>query len=148
MDSCYEIRAGGPIDRALLVKFMNRTYQELFPGGEFGHLAGTVEGYLSRDTPLWWVLCDGAVVAGLWMGSAIDQVGGDRYGHVFLLYVEPGHRRRGLGRRLMLEAEAWARARGDRQLGLQVFAVNGGAMALYESLGFRVQSVSMVKGLE
>jgi ribosomal protein S18 acetylase RimI-like enzyme len=30
---------------------------------------------------------------------------------------------------------------------LQVFAMNGGAIALYESLGFGVQSISMVKGL-
>jgi ribosomal protein S18 acetylase RimI-like enzyme len=30
---------------------------------------------------------------------------------------------------------------------LQVFAMNEGAIALYESLGFGVQSISMVKGI-
>ncbi|NJM46247.1 MAG: GNAT family N-acetyltransferase [Alkalinema sp. RU_4_3] len=147
MDSNYAIKPGGPIDRARLVKFMHRTYQEIFPGGDFSHLAQTVENHLSRDTPLWWAFLPGETmpVAGLWMGTAIDQVRGDRYSHIFLLYVEPDHRRRGLATKLMAAAEAWARARGDRQLGLQVFLVNGGAIALYESLGFGVQSISMVK---
>ncbi len=149
MDSLYEIRLGGAIDRARLVKFMNRTYQEIFPGGDFSHLAQTVENHLSRETPLWWAFLSGetAPVAGLWMGTAIDQVRGDRYSHVFLLYVEPEHRRRGLARKLMAAAEAWAAKRGDRQIGLQVFAVNRGAIALYEALGFGTVSISMVKGI-
>jgi ribosomal protein S18 acetylase RimI-like enzyme len=149
MDSSYEIRAGGAIDRALLVKFMNKTYKEAFPLGNFSHLAETVENHLSRETPLWWSFVAGQTspVGGLWMGTGIDQIRGDRYSHIFLLYVEPEHRRRGLAKRLMAEAEAWAAKRGDRQIGLQVFAMNGGAIALYESLGFGVQSISMVKGL-
>jgi ribosomal protein S18 acetylase RimI-like enzyme len=47
----------------------------------------------------------------------------------------------------MLEAEAWAAARGDRQIGLQVFQSNHAALSLYNTLGFQVQSVWMVKPL-
>ncbi|MBH8565796.1 GNAT family N-acetyltransferase, partial [Nostoc sp. CENA67] len=51
----YSIRRGSTLERSLLVKFMQRSYQYLFPQQDFAHLARTVEQYLSSDTPLWWV---------------------------------------------------------------------------------------------
>ncbi|WOB45654.1 GNAT family N-acetyltransferase [Thermoleptolyngbya oregonensis NK1-22] len=134
---------------------MQRTYRELFPGEGFDHLAHTVEQYFSGDTPLWWVqsYADANLripdpVACLWMGSAVDQVRGDRHAHIFLLYVSPEHRRRGIGTALMRQAEDWARLRGDRQMGLHVFCQNQPAQRLYESLGFVPQSIWMVKPLD
>lgn len=145
----YELRRGAAIDRALLVQFMQRTYEELFPGQPIAHLAQTVDSYLSADTPLWWVAApDRTTAAGLWLGNAIDQVTGDRHAHIFLLYVIPSHRRRGIGRALMKYAENWARQRGDRQIGLQVFQINQPALHLYTKLGYEVQSLWMVKPLE
>lgn len=146
----YTLRQGTSLDRALLVKFMQRTYCELFPNESFGHLAQTVERYFSNETPLWWIdpADSQAPVGCLWMGNAIDQVGGDRHFHVFLLYIAPDHRRRGLATLLMRQAEDWASARGDRQLGLQVFQVNAGAIALYQKLGYQVQSLWMLKPLQ
>lgn len=145
----YELRRGAAIDRALLVQFMQRTYEELFPGQPIAHLAQTVDSYLSADTPLWWVAApDRTTAAGLWLGNAIDQVTGDRHAHIFLLYVIPSHRRRGIGRALMEYAENWARQRGDRQIGLQVFQINQPALHLYTKLGYEVQSLWMVKPLE
>ncbi len=134
---------------------MQRTYCELFPGEGFDHLAYTVEQYFSGDTPLWWVRSHTDAnlripdpVACLWMGSAVDQVRGDRHAHIFLLYVSPEHRRRGIGTALMRQAEDWARLRGDRQMGLHVFCQNQPAQRLYESLGFVPQSIWMVKLLD
>ena len=50
----------------------------------------------------------------------------------------PEHRRSGLGRRLVVEAIARARAwKGLECLWLDVTTVNTGARALYASLGFR-----------
>ncbi len=72
---------------------------------------------------------------------------GDRHAHIFLLYVAPAHRRRGIGRALMQQAEVWARAQGDRQIGLQVFQSNQAALQLYRSLGFETQSLWMAKPL-
>lgn len=160
----YRLRAGSALERALLLKFMQRTYAERCPGGSFSHLAQTVDHYLCRETPLWWVDvvngdaeamdCDrllgqkNAPIACLWLGTAIDQLVGDRHTHVFLLYVEPPHRRQGIGIALMQHAEAWARARGDRQIGLQVFESNQAALNLYRSFGFQTQSFWMVKSLE
>ncbi len=51
----YIIRRGSTSDRALLLKFMQRTYQDLFPNENFSHLEQTVKQYFSSDTPLWWV---------------------------------------------------------------------------------------------
>lgn len=146
----YQLRNGSGIDRALLVKFMRLTYQELFPNQNFSHLAETVEQYFSKDTPLWWVersLDPNQLVACLWLGNAIDQVTGDRHAHIFLLYVLPEHRRRGIAKALMNHAENWARARGDRQMGLQVFQINQPALNLYQQLGYQNQSIWMLKPL-
>lgn len=152
------LRRGTGLERSLLVKFMQRTYQEIAPGHSFEHLAQTVEQYFSTDTPVWWVeppliaAAEGRPsvsqpIACLWLGSAIDQVRGDRHAHIFLLYVAPEHRRRGVGAALMRQAEVWALERGDRQIGLHVFQSNQPALNLYAKLGYSPQSVWMVKPL-
>lgn len=161
----YQLRLGSERERATLVKFLQLSYQELFPEQtDFSHLAETTRRYFSQETPLWWVeLADAAMsegssvvphplqpsqpVACLWMGNAVDQVKGDRHAHIFLLYVMPEHRRQGIGSALMRHAEDWARARGDRQLGLQVFQSNQPALSLYQKLGYQTQSLWMVKPL-
>lgn len=165
----YYIRVGSGLERALLVKFMQRTYQEILLEQDFSHLARTVEQYFSKETPLWWVEFLGreageaggkfliqnqrlphsspSIVACLWVGNAVDQVQGDRHAHIFLLYVVPEHRRRGIGTALMRYLENWARARGDRQIGLQVFQSNKNALNLYNQLGYQTQSLWMVKPL-
>lgn len=165
----YCIRSGSTLDRALLVKFMRLTYQDMFPQQDFSHLTQTVEQYLSSRTPLWWVDFVGqdfvepgenntkeqeyspftlsSPVGCLWMGNAVDQVSGTRHAHIFLVYVAPQHRRRGLGTALMQHAQNWAINRGDRQIGLQVFPANTGAVNLYNHLGYKTQSLWMIKSL-
>jgi ribosomal protein S18 acetylase RimI-like enzyme len=126
---------------------MQRTYQELYPQQSFAHLAQTVEQYLSKNTPIGWVIYGRSPIACLWLGSAIDQVTGDRHAHILLLYVDPVHRRQGIASTLMNQAEDWARERGDRQIGLQVFQHNQPALSLYEALGYAPQSLWMTKPL-
>lgn len=153
----YQLRVGSRSDRATLLKFLQLSYQEIFPQQQdFYHLQETVKRYFCQDTPLWWVesansesdatLCD-QPLACLWLGNSVDQVKGDRHAHIFLLYVMPDHRRQGIGSALMHHAENWARERGDRQIGLQVFQCNPSAVRLYDSLGFQTQSLWMVKPL-
>lgn len=149
---------------------MHRTYQDLFPNEDFSHLEQTVKQYFSSDTPLWWVEEEGeqesseqgdmremseirrisnapCPIACLWVGNAIDQVQGNRHAHIFILYVLPEHRRRGIGTALMRYVENWAIQRGDRQIGLQVFQSNKPALNLYNQLGYQTQSLWMVKFL-
>lgn len=155
----YRLRCGSTLDRSLLVKFVQRTYAEMDAAQPGSHLAQMVDQYLSAATPLWWVDWSPSTpverrglfwrqpMACLWVGNAVDQLSGDRHAHVFLLYVAPEHRRQGIGKVLMQQAEAWARSRGDRQLGLQVFQANQPALALYQGLGFVTQSLCMIKPL-
>lgn len=60
-----------------------------------------------------------------------------RGAEVFRLYVQRPFLRRGLGRSLMAKAEASARARGLEAIWLTAWAGNHGALAFYQSLGFR-----------
>ncbi len=144
----YTIKSGSLIDRALLNKFMAMTYTELFPGNSVTHLTTTVEQYFSLDTPLWWVFDDTQrAIACLWLGVAIDQSSGMRHAHIFLLYVRSAHRRQGIAKALIQLAETWATQRGDRQIGLQVFANNPPAVALYQSLGYEIAAYAMLKRL-
>ena len=160
--SGYRLRVGSVLDRALLVKFMQRTYQEIGARHPFSHLAETVDRHFSRDTPLWWVeSVDNTQITGsteerrrhtqpigaLWLGNAIDQLAGDRHAHIFLVYVDPAHRRRGIATALMKQAQMWAQARGDRKIGLQVFHKNIAALQLYEKIGYRPNAVLMTKPL-
>jgi ribosomal protein S18 acetylase RimI-like enzyme len=149
----YRLRIGSGRERSTLVKFLQWSYQELFPEQEdFSHLAETARQYFCRETPLWWVESTEDVpsqpVACLWLGNAMDQVKGDRHAHIFLLYVMPEHRRQGIGSALMHHAEDWARARGDRQIGLQVFGANQPAVRLYHHLGYQTKFLWMVKPLD
>ncbi|MEB3273019.1 MAG: GNAT family N-acetyltransferase [Prochlorothrix sp.] len=156
----YCLLAGSPGDRPLLARLMERTYGELFPGMDLEHLKGTVDSYFPQSH-LWWVysghtppLAQGLIprsppnpIAGLWLGSVVDQVSGDRHSHILLLYVDPAHRRQGLGRALLDQAETWAKKNHDRQITLQVFCDNQSALALYHSQGYRPQVFTLVKPL-
>jgi GNAT superfamily N-acetyltransferase len=64
-------------------------------------------------------------------------VPGVRGAEVFRLYVQRPFLRRGLGRALIAKAEAQARARGLGAIWLTAWAGNHGALAFYQSLGFR-----------
>jgi ribosomal protein S18 acetylase RimI-like enzyme len=50
--------------------------------------------------------------------------------------VAATHRRQGIGRALLDEAEAWARRGGVKKIELHVFPYNEGALALYEQTGY------------
>ncbi|MFS8741644.1 ribosomal protein S18-alanine N-acetyltransferase [Synechococcus sp. WC10meta] len=58
--------------------------------------------------------------------------------HIISLAVDPAHRRRGLGRRILEELLSQARAAGCRWATLEVRASNQAAIRLYESAGFQL----------
>ena len=148
--SGYDLRRGSRLDRALLVKFLSKTYEEVAGAETFYHLSETVDRHLSEQTPLWWVYpqtTPESSIACLWLGNAIDQQQGDRHSYILSLYVMPEHRRQGIATGLMQVAQNWAKARGDRQLGLQVFAENTSARSLYQKLGYQTHSLWLTKPL-
>jgi ribosomal protein S18 acetylase RimI-like enzyme len=108
--------------------------EALFPGGspaEGQHVFRLQVG----DEPVGW----------LWLGRAPEPAPDAWW--VYDLQVDPAHRGRGHGRAAMLLAEREARTRGGRELGLHVFGRNTVARRLYESLGYRTDSVRMSKPL-
>lgn len=153
----YRLEAGSLLDRARLVKFMQRAYIDM--GTEtrgrknIAHLADTVERHFSTQSHLWWLIdrrspppigLPGTTrpepVGCLWLGEAIDQRSGQKQAYVFLLYVASGHRRQGLGKALMTYAQRWAKQQGYGQIGLQVFEDNAPALALYQQMGYASQA--------
>ncbi len=148
----YQLEAGSALDRARLVKFMQRAYQEM-GGRETAHLASTVQRHFSSESQLWWLIDERvALPAGLpgttrrepvgclWLGEGIDQRSGVRQAYVFLLYVATEHRQQGLGKALMTYAHQWAKQQGYAQIGLQVFEDNAAALHLYEQMGYKPQA--------
>ena len=88
------------------------------------------------------VLLNGDHIGNLWLAqrSADDWF-------IYDIEVHEGFRGRGLGRAAMGLAEAFARENGARNLGLSVFGFNTVARSLYESLGYSIVSMGMVKSL-
>jgi GNAT superfamily N-acetyltransferase len=74
----------------------------------------------------------GAPVGSLWLAAQ------DEMAFVYDIVVRADQRRRGYGAGIMNSAAHWCRAHGHPVLGLNVFAHNPGARALYDGLGYRV----------
>ena len=152
LPNSYRLIQGKTQDKTRLIKFMELTYEELFPEqSNFSHLNNTVEQYLSSKTTIWWIEyrskneTRSEIVSCLWMGTGIDQVNGHHYGHIFLIYVTPNHRRKGLATSLIQQGQQWVQQKGYHQMGLQVFERNQAALKLYNKLGFSSQSYLMFK---
>ncbi|WP_055481398.1 GNAT family N-acetyltransferase [Sphaerimonospora mesophila] len=87
-------------------------------------MTGVPAGYVRLETD-----------AGAGVGRGVVQ--GDWLG-VYCMAVEPGARRRGLGRSVLRRLLAWGRERGAERAYLVVTEGNAGARALYEREGFTV----------
>jgi ribosomal protein S18 acetylase RimI-like enzyme len=72
------------------------------------------------------------------VGLASSALFSDGFGYIHQLAVDREHRRRGIGRALLIEAFGRLSAAGASRLGLNVQAGNRRALALYESLGLAV----------
>jgi ribosomal protein S18 acetylase RimI-like enzyme len=111
------------------------------PGSEWDDLAaecgGDVEAW--RDRCVGYLIGDGDFVC----AKALAYLSRDG-GVAFMsgVWVDPRHRRRGLGRWLVREACDWARSKAATQLMLWVDETNPGAAAFYEALGFRATGES------
>jgi len=71
----------------------------------------------------------------------------DLFAHVDDLYVLPPWRGRGVGRRLLAEAERWARAEGAQSIQAGVLAANAAGQAFWARAGTEAYSVVVTKPL-
>ncbi len=81
------------------------------------------------------------------VGTLMGGYDGHR-GWVYSLAVGAGNRRQGIASKLMKEAERRLRELGCPKVNLQIMPGNDGAIALYQTLGFKIEErVSMGKPL-
>ncbi len=94
--------------------------------------------------PEWFLV---GVLNGQIVASVMAGYEGHR-GWLNYVAVDPAHRRRGLGRLIIAEADRLLRAAGCPKINLQVRASNKGAIEFYRRLGYSVDEVvSMGKRL-
>ncbi len=87
---------------------------------------------LPRGDRTWWAAYEDDALVGYAGGWIVDgQV------QILKVGVDPAQRRRGIARELLARVATDARDLGAQTCSLEVRAGNGGAQALYESLGFR-----------
>ena len=90
---------------------------------------------------------DGRPLGFIHVETASDYFTHEAHGHVSDLVVARDGEGRGVGRALMSAAESWARDRGYRLMTLNVFEDNQRARALYDRLGYRLDTMKLVKEL-
>lgn len=83
----------------------------------------------------------------LFVSTRRDYFTDHRHAHVEVVALAPAAQGQGVGRRLMEEAERWARDSGYRSITLNVFAANGRALALYQRLGYAAETIHLWKAL-
>jgi putative acetyltransferase len=136
------VRPAEPADAARLVELSRLVAAEpsgWLLGSESERSAAEERRYLRAvrrhpDARVYVAVIDGEIVGRL--SLARDPHPSSRHVADLGLLVDAGHRRRGIGRRLLEEAVSWARASGVAKLELHVFPWNGPAIALYDSFGF------------
>ena len=125
-----KIRSVAPADLEALYELDSVCFEPgiAYSRGELRRFLGmaTAEGLVAEE--------DGTIA-----GFAIGYLSGRRIGHVVTLDVRPARRRGGLGKLLLEELLARLARTGAREGRLEVSTQNGGAIAFYESLGFRTR---------
>ena len=102
------------------------------------------DGLQTKGHHLWSaVKADGAVVGCLWVLVEEER----RRAFIFSIRIEERERGKGFGRQTLQQLEAHLRPKGITSIGLNVFADNEVAQALYRQMGYRITNANMVKRL-
>jgi ribosomal-protein-alanine N-acetyltransferase len=122
-----DVKAVGRLERVVFGR-------EAWPATAFAYLV-TVFAAARPPRGRLWVAgeAEGKILG--YVGLELSALGGEA--DVINLAVHPGHRRRGLGRRLLGTATAYCRRRGIAVVWLRVRPSNGIARTFYRRCGFR-----------
>lgn len=88
---------------------------------------------------------EGSVVGYIHLQTQSDYFSGEKHGYIAKLAVGRKVEGRGIGRKLLEQAEAWTREKGYERLKLHVFAENWRALQIYEKYGYEKDVVQYVK---
>ncbi len=122
----FRIRAAEPADIAELVRIEQACFTDPWSAQGFGEVLAA-----PGSLALLGVGADGAAVGYVLARRVLDE------SEILNLAVIPGHRRRGLARRLLEQSLALLRRDGIRQVFLEVRTSNQPAQLLYQGFGFR-----------
>ena len=115
----------------------NFTYQRREDAFRKALLAGLEETYLLQEGE--------RPVAILTIGASRDaDLDFSRVGELWGIYIAPDHWRRGIGTKLVREAEQMLRARGYGEIVLWVLEGNADARRFYEAMGFVPDGASKI----
>lgn len=141
--AALEVRAAGPSDVAVVAA----QFFALWPHGSLAEHEAEARAILSGSPastlPLVVLVADieGTVVGFVEVGLRSHADGCDAQhavGFVEGWYVEPEHRRRGIGGALVRAAEGWARSQGCREMASDAEIDNDVSLHAHEALGFEV----------
>ena len=150
------VRAAGASDREFVLREVERLADFELPSWrrpeeiyevERRMLARLFDDQLAQADGLLVAEADGERLGFAWLERHEDFFTGREHGHVGIVVTAKHAEGRGVGRLLMEAAESWARERGLPFLTLNVFGVNSRARALYERLGYRVETIKYRKEL-
>ena len=111
----------------------------LWPHADPGALAHEAQTLLGRDDAICFVAAEEGRVVAFAEAKLREYANGCESSPVAFvegLYVDPAWRRRGIARALIARIEAWATARGVRELGSDVLLDNVESQRVHETLGF------------
>ena len=143
-DQQIEIRAFRPADAKPVTALFARINRQLAPVGQ----AEVFERYIARsvadelgDIPAYYAAARGS---GFWVAVQDGQLAGffglepagRGAAELRRMYVAPEYRRRGLGRRLLANAESMARQMGYDRMDLSTSVLQDAALALYRHAGY------------
>jgi ribosomal protein S18 acetylase RimI-like enzyme len=90
---------------------------------------------------------DGTLSGFVWVAKDQNDSTGQLQASLLNQYVAEPYRNQGLGHRLLETAEEWARQQGQPRIYISIGARNTLGQKLYESLGYRVETLRMAKQL-
>lgn len=112
-----------------------------------GWLAGSIDG-IGRDRAVFVAADDaGQCIGCVSIGRSVHFTGAEQ-AYIGELAVSADVEGQGVGRALLLRAEAWAREQGLQSVALDTGAANARARGFYEHLGYAEESVKLVKVLQ
>ncbi len=125
-------------DAARLLKFIRAYYRfDQIPFERRGIASGL--SLLLNDPTFgraWLILNRRRPVGYLILAFGFDLEFGGRQATITEFYIAPGQRRKGIGRKVLTQVEAFCKASGVKALELQVASKNAQASRFYELLGF------------
>jgi ribosomal protein S18 acetylase RimI-like enzyme len=149
------VRLFEPPDRPGVLVLVERLQEGVAPWRDAAAVRAAMDGWVreavdsdATDIRAVFVAEEEGEIVGFATASTRRHFAGDIDAYVGELAVARHFERRGVGRRLMVAAEEWARRQGLACVSLDTGAANARARAFYAALGYEEEDVRLTKRLE